>query len=78
MYTYRVRIRPASRGAGDLPGLFDMLRYDQSRVQTWDHMQAHDDGRAEHFVLTLKSERQPVIDRWASFGLIVTDVTEVR
>ena len=77
MFTYRVRIYVRKHGTGDFPGLFDMLRYDQSTVVTWDHVSETRAPIGEHYVLTLRSPREPVIDRWNSFGLVVTDIKEV-
>jgi hypothetical protein len=77
MFEYRVRVRPSSRGQGDLPGLFDMMRYDQCTVVTWDHVSEVRAPIGEHYVLTLRSPREPVVDRWNSFNLVVTDIREV-
>jgi hypothetical protein len=60
-------------GPRDTGPFLDMLRYDGARVITWDH--THDvalpeSRRGERFSVTLEVEnRQPSIERWASFGI---------
>ena len=73
-FRFRVRIRPDH----DLPGLFDMLRYDRATVIDWNHASASQSqtGR-EFYALTLTSPVTPTTDRWSSFGLVVTDIERV-
>lgn len=71
---FRVRIQPAR----DLPGLFDMLRYDRATVIDWNHASASQSATGrEFYTLTLTSPVTPTIDRWTSFGLVVTDIERV-
>lgn len=49
-----------------LAGLFDMLRYDRSRVARWSHEQQ---PSGSVWILELEAERKPAIARWASFGI---------
>jgi len=77
-YRFRVRIyTPKHGGQGDLPGLFDMLRYDRAQVIDWDHVSETRSPVGEHYTLTLTSPAHPTVDRWNSFRLVVTDITEV-
>lgn len=49
-----------------LAGIFDMLRYDNATVETWNH--SADGPTGEQWELVIQSERFTP-DRWASFGL---------
>jgi hypothetical protein len=60
----------------DLPGLLDMLRYDQAQVVDWDHFvpsPAEKRWTVETFTATLTG-KAPTVDRWRSFGLVPRDM----
>lgn len=65
--TYTVEFRDR-----DLPGLLDMLRYDQPVVVTWDRVESGPTG-FNRFRVTLRG-KSPTVDRWSSFGLYVKEV----
>lgn len=72
---WQVRIEPRhlSRGAGDMAGFLDMLRYDQCTVETWGINDSHD---ASAFVVTLAYApgSWPTLERWHSFSLFPKEV----
>lgn len=64
VYRYSVTIRPPQRsGVFDLPGLFDMMRYDQCVVTDWQH------EADNSFTISLRFDREPTFGRWRSFSL---------
>ena len=68
--TYRVNLSTQRRGDGDLPGFFDMLRYEGARVTGWSRTE-------QGFSVDLKVEAQFFQPgRWASFGLTPQNVNE--
>lgn len=69
--TVRSKVSIALRGQGTsdgmiLAGLFDMLRYDGSRVRSWNHQQT---ATGQVFTLELETDRVPTIERYRSFGI---------
>lgn len=61
MKVYRYKVTFTSR---DLGSVLDMMRYDQSRVETWDR------SPKDNWSVLLTADRPPTIDRWRSFGLV--------
>jgi hypothetical protein len=53
-------------GDGDIPALFDMLRYDAATVVTWSR--AKDARDRDGWEMTLRSDRYTP-ERWHSFGI---------
>lgn len=66
--THRIEVMfRQDRGGNDLAGFLDMLRYDQSKVETWNI-----DKDTSIVSATLARESLPhTIDRWHSFGINV-------
>jgi len=64
----------------DLPGLLDMLRYDQCSVERWTHETGAPAHGGDRFTVELRSApgRTPgfefTYDRWRSFGLYPVEV----
>jgi hypothetical protein len=56
----------------DLPGVLDMLRYEQATVLDW----TSPADQAERWTVRLRNPRgEPVKDRWMSFGLYPKQLT---
>lgn len=54
-------------GPRDWVSFLDMLRYDGAFVVKWNHIYRYD-GRGVQVTLEVEN-RQPSIERWASFGI---------
>jgi len=62
-YTVKVRVVPAAHGGGDLPGFFDMLRYERAFVTGFT-------AGTEAFLVDMEMAHPAELARWESFGLV--------
>jgi len=72
-YFHWVRIKTGNPFSSDMGGFLDMLRYDYGQVVEWTRT---NDGTFD--IQLMVTDRFPTRDRWSSFGIQTTPVSDFR